>query len=102
MIRLSPATNTSSRAGHDFNRMVLRLAGLYIIQQLTGIPQTMRYTYIKLQSVEIDCRGTDTFHAPQRMKIDFFQCLAGIELVCRTASRLNHSSGITEDHTCTG
>ena len=99
---LTATADTTARASHDFDEVVIAFTGTKFIHQLTCIAKTAGNC--NLDRTVIDCEGSffDTFHTAYFGEIEFFELFTRDFSNDCTKSRFHNTTGYAEDACCTG
>ena len=70
MKRLPASADAASRTCHDLYRMIFIAPVSDVLQQVSCISEAVRYTDFQFESVQIDCRPSDSVHSSDSLEID--------------------------------
>ena len=100
MMRLTATTDATAGTCHDFNHVVFVVAVAYVLQQMAGIAQSVSDTYFQLEPVQIDACTANTVQTAHFLEVDVLQSLTRIDFIDGTQGGFHHTSGSSEDDTC--
>ena len=100
--RLAAAGDAAARAGHHFDEVELRLAGLDLLDQFAGVGKAVHHRDAELFAGDFEGRFLARSQAAGLLEIDLLKGFAADLFDREAQGRFHHAAGGSEDHAAAG